>query len=76
MRYTVRAGLLQLPAGVNVYASSLIRAGVDVLRVSRLLVHASPDITLRLYGHRIDKGCHDAAEKLEAMMLGAGVTTA
>ncbi len=34
------------------YASSLIRAGVDVLRVSRLLGHASPDIRLRVYRHQ------------------------
>lgn len=55
----------------HTYASSLIRAGIDVLRVSRLLGHASPDIALRVYGHRIDKGRDDAAEKLEAVMLGS-----
>ena len=32
--------------------------------------HASPDITLKVYGHLINKGRDDAAEKLDALMLG------
>jgi len=54
----------------HTYASSLIRAGVDILRVARMLGHASPDITLRVYGHLIRQGRDDAAEKLEQLMLG------
>jgi integrase len=55
----------------HTYASSLIRAGIDVLRVARMLGHASPDITLRVYGHLINQGRDDSAEKLQALMLGA-----
>ena len=43
-----------------------------------MLGHASPDITLRVYGHLIRHSRDDAAEKLEALMLGGcnnGVTT-
>jgi integrase len=56
----------------HTYASSLIRAGIDVLRVARLLGHASADITLRVYGHLIQQDRDDAAEKLQELMLGQG----
>lgn len=55
----------------HTFAPSLIRAGIDVLRVARMLGHASPDITLRVYGHLIQQGRDDSAEKLQAVMLGA-----
>ena len=35
----------------HTHASSLIAAGVDVLTISRRLGHASPTITLGVYGH-------------------------
>jgi integrase len=35
----------------HTHASSLIAAGVDVLTISRRLGHASPSITLNVYGH-------------------------
>jgi len=44
---------------------------VDILRVARMLGHASPDITLRVYGHLIRQGRDDAAERLEHLMLRA-----
>jgi integrase len=31
--------------------SQLIAAGMDVLTISRRIGHASPEITLRVYGH-------------------------
>ena len=36
-----------------------------------MLGHASPDITLRVYGHLIRQGRDDAAERLEALLLGS-----
>ncbi len=39
--------------------------------MARMLGHASPDITLRVYGHLIRQGRDDAAERLEHLMLRA-----
>jgi integrase len=56
---------------LHTYASSLIRAGIDVMRVARMLGHASPDIAPRVYGHLIRQNRDAAAEKLEALLLGS-----
>ena len=49
------------------HASNLIRAGVDVLTLSRRLGHASPTITLGVYGHLYPNVDDKAALALEAM---------
>ena len=51
------------------HASMLIRAGVDVITVSRRLGHANASITLNVYGHLIE-GADAAAAKAIAGILG------
>jgi integrase len=56
----------------HTHASQLIRAGVDILTVSRRLGHATATVTLNVYGHLItteDK----AAEITQAMFVTAGI---
>jgi integrase len=55
----------------HTFCSTLLSAGVDVLRVSRLMGHASADITLKVYGDLITQGRDDSAERLATAMLGA-----
>ena len=47
----------------HTHASMLIAAGVDILTVSRRLGHASPSITLDVYGHLVH-GADDRAAKV------------
>jgi integrase len=51
------------------HASMLIRAGVDVLTISRRLGHAQASITLDVYGHLFE-GADTAAAKAIAGILG------
>jgi len=37
------------------HASALIRAGLDVVRVNRLLGHSKPTITLAIYAHEFEE---------------------
>ena len=49
------------------HASALIRAGLDVVRVSRQLGHSKPTITLAIYAHEfeeVDSGAADAIGKV------------
>jgi integrase len=49
------------------HASALIRAGLDVVRVSKQLGHSKPAITLSIYAHEFgdaDSGAADAIEKV------------
>jgi len=46
----------------HAHASALIRAGVDVLTVSRRLGHSKSSITLDVYGHLVE-GADAAAAK-------------
>jgi integrase len=49
------------------HASALIRAGLDVVRVSRQLGHSKPTITLATYAHEFeeaDSGATDAIGKV------------
>ena len=48
------------------YASALLASGVPITRVSALLGHASPAITLAVYSHVMPKHRDDAAAKLAA----------
>jgi integrase len=51
------------------HASALIKAGIDVVSVSRRLGHSSPVITLKVYAHLFGDGSQDkAAEAIERMM--------
>ena len=53
----------------HTHASALIKAGIDVVSVSRRLGHSSPVITLRVYAHMFgDAGDGPAAEAIERMM--------
>jgi integrase len=51
----------------HTHASSLIAAGVDVLTISRRLGHASPTITLGIYGHLFTNTDDRAARVIEAL---------
>jgi len=44
----------------------MLTSGVPITRVSALLGHASPAITLAVYSHVIPKSKDDAAQKLAA----------
>jgi integrase len=46
--------------------SQLIAAGMDVLTISRRIGHASPEITLRVYGHLFTNTDARVAEIMEA----------
>jgi len=50
----------------HTHASQLIAAGMDVVTISRRLGHASPTITLVVYGHLFSNTDDRAAEIMEA----------
>lgn len=50
------------------HASALIRAGVDILTISRRLGHADASITLNIYGHLIEGADAAAAKAIEGML--------
>jgi integrase len=50
----------------HTHASQLIAAGMDVVTISRRLGHASPTITLGVYGHLFSNTDDRAAEIMEA----------
>jgi integrase len=54
------------------YGSHLIRAGVDVVRVSRQMGHSRPSTTLDVYAHEIEETQHgdDLSVKLTAALGG------
>jgi len=67
-RRTVRA--IGMPeAGLHslrhTHASMLIAAGVDILTISRRLGHASPKVTLEVYGHLIAGSDDKAAQVMD-----------
>jgi integrase len=45
----------------HTHASMLIASGVDIVTISKRLGHASPDITLRVYGHLFKRSDEPAA---------------
>jgi integrase len=62
------AGLtVTLHALRHTHVSSLIAAGIDVLTISRRLGHASPTITLGIYGHLFSNTDDRAAQAIEAL---------
>jgi len=50
------------------HASALIRAGVDILTISRRLGHANASITLNVYGHLIEGADAAAARAIEGVL--------
>ncbi len=50
----------------HTHASQLIAAGVDPVLISRRLGHASPTITLNIYGHLFENSDDRAADVVEA----------
>jgi integrase len=54
------------------HASNLIRAGVDILSISRRLGHASAAITLGVYGHLYPSADDKAARAIEEILHGCG----
>ena len=52
----------------HAYASMLIRAGVDILTVSRRLGHANASITLNCYSHLIEGADAAAAKAIEGVL--------
>jgi integrase len=68
-----KAGLRVTLHGLrHTHASSLIAAGVDVLTISRRLGHASPTITLGVYGHLYSNTDDKAALIMETMFSKVG----
>jgi integrase len=54
----------------HTFASLLIANGEDVVRVSRLLGHASPNITLNVYSHMLPKEHYGGADRLTELVFG------
>ena len=48
------------------YASALLRSGTDVVTVSHLMGHETPDITLRIYSHMIPGAETEATGRLDS----------
>jgi integrase len=70
-RAMVSAGLphVTLKSLRHTHASTLIKSGEDILTISRRMGHASPTITLTVYGHLISSR-DGAAAAIEAMLRG------
>ncbi|MDI6815790.1 MAG: site-specific integrase, partial [Actinomycetota bacterium] len=49
------------------YASALLSAGEPIQNVSRLLGHADPSITLRVYAHVLPESASSTAKRLDAI---------
>jgi len=54
----------------HIYASILLARGEDVVRVSRLLGHASPTITLNVYAHMLPRENYGSANRLAEFIYG------
>jgi integrase len=55
----------------HTHASQLIASGMDVLTISRRLGHASPTVTLGVYGHLFENTDDRAAQVIEAAIVRA-----
>jgi integrase len=55
----------------HTYASLLIANGEDIVRVSRMLGHASPTITLNVYAHMLPKDHYGSADRLADLVFGS-----
>ena len=52
----------------HTHASTLIRAGVDILTISRRLGHGKASVTLDTYGHLIEGSDAAAAKAIEGVL--------
>jgi integrase len=52
----------------HTHASALIAAGIDVVKVSKRLGHASPTVTLRIYAHLFNQDDEAAAVAIDAVL--------
>ena len=53
----------------HTYAPLLIASGEDIVRVSRLLGHSSPTVTLNVYAHMLPTEHYQAAERLADLVF-------
>lgn len=53
----------------HTYASFLILNGVDIVTISKLLGHESPDITLKVYSHQMEALAERNFEKIKNIFL-------
>lgn len=60
----------------HTFASLLLANGEDVVRVSRLLGHASPHITLNTYSHMLPKEHYGSTDRLAQLVYGASTSSA
>ncbi len=54
----------------HTFASLMLANGEDVVRVSRLLGHASPTITLNVYSHMLPKEYYGGTDRLAQLVYG------
>lgn len=54
----------------HTFASLLLANGEDIVRVSRLLGHASPNITLNVYSHMLPKEHYGSTDRLAKLVYG------
>jgi len=57
-----------VPRAAHTHASTLIRAGVDVLTISRRLGHSSASMTLDVYGHLMEGADAAAPMAIEGVL--------
>jgi len=72
-----RAGLRQIRFHDlrHTFASLLLANGEDIVRVSRLLGHASPTITLSVYSHMLPREHYGSTDRLASLIYGNKVET-
>lgn len=57
----------------HTHASMLIDAGIDVVRISKRLGHASPTITLTVYAHLFKKRDGKSADAINTALASMGL---
>jgi hypothetical protein len=54
----------------HTFASLMLANGEDVVRVSRLLGHANPTITLNVYSHMLPREHYGSTDRLAQLVFG------